>query len=151
MGKYFGGFTEDWAELTGKNTSGSTKVLAGLKIVGKAVANVGKFTVSEILPETIVSNGKRAEEVLAKNRKELTKEQIDEAEKIARRGQDVGKRLDEARRVQWEIDRKYHELAQEMERCPTGNPATVRLRKEIAQLETKQPKWYENKTEKRTK
>lgn len=151
MGKYFGGFSKDWDELTGGHTSGGTKALAGLKILGKAVANVGTFAVTEVVPGMIESAGKGVEKGLAENRDKMTKEQVDKAEKAIQTGKDVGQRRQEARDIEWQIERKTEELAEQMEKHPAGHPAITELKKEIAQLEAKKPEWYDNKTESKQK
>jgi len=138
VGKYFGGFTKDWNELVGSSTSGGTKALAGIKMLGKAVANVGTFAVTEVVPGLIESVGKNTEKNLKNNRSSMTDEQIAKSEEYIRRSNEVGARHREARNVDWKIS----EIEEEIENLAEGDPRIEILKQKIEQLEATKPKWY---------
>jgi hypothetical protein len=139
MGKYFG-LGDDWGDLTAGWTSGGTKARAGLKILGKVIANVGTFAVTEVVPGIIESGGRQAAKHLEKNRSQMTDEQIENAERLAQNGQDVGRRRHEA----WEIDHKVERLRAEMESHPDDERLHEELSAQIAELEAQKPKWYDS-------
>lgn len=132
MGKYFG-LGSDWDELTASNTGTGTKALAGLKILGKVVANVGTFAVTEVVPGMIEAGGKQLEKGLAEKRSEMTPEQIEKAERLIQNGKDVAQRRSDARDIEREIERKTEEI----ESYPAGHPARTQLQREIRELEAK--------------
>ncbi|WP_322994391.1 hypothetical protein [Castellaniella sp.] len=138
MGKYFGGFTKDWSELVGSSTSGGTKALAGIKMLGKAVANVGTFAVTEVVPGLIESVGKSTEKNLEKNRSSMTDEQIAKSEEYIRRSNEIGAKRREARNVDWKIS----EIEEKIESLAEGDPRIEILKQDIEQLESTKPKWY---------
>jgi hypothetical protein len=96
MGKYFG-LGKDWDEVTGSKTSGGTRALAGLKILGKVVANVGTFAVTEVVPGMIEQGSKQVAKGLEEKRHEMTPEQIVKAESVIQNGKDIARRRQEAR------------------------------------------------------
>jgi len=142
MGKYFG-LGSDWNELVGSQTSGGTKALAGLKILGKVVANVGTFAVTEVVPGMIEQGGKQVAKGLEEKRHEMTPEQIEKAERVIQKGKDVARRRKETREIEAQIEWKTQQLEQETELHPGDNPVAEQLRKEIARLEAKKPTSYD--------
>jgi hypothetical protein len=143
MGKYFG-LGKDWDEITGSKTSGGTRALAGLKILGKVVANVGTFAVTEVVPGMIEQGSKQVAKGLEEKRHEMTPEQIEKAESLIQNGKDVARRRQEARDIEDQVEEKTRQLEAEKERHPKANPVAQELSKEIAQLEAKKPKWYDS-------
>ncbi|MBR7901172.1 MULTISPECIES: hypothetical protein [Burkholderia cepacia complex] len=59
--------SEDWSELM-DGYSAKERSIAGLKLLGKSIFNVGKFTLTEALPKMAEKTAKMAEEA-AKNKK----------------------------------------------------------------------------------
>jgi hypothetical protein len=62
------------------------------QILGKVVANVGTFAVTEVVPGMIEVAGKQVEKGLAEKRSEMTPEQIEKAERVIQNGKDVAQR-----------------------------------------------------------
>jgi hypothetical protein len=59
--------SEDWSELV-DGYGAKERSIAGLKLLGKSIFNVGKFTLTEALPRMAEQTAKMAEEA-AKNKK----------------------------------------------------------------------------------
>lgn len=52
--KYFE-LSEDWEQLTSSYSSGEERTKAGLKIIGKTAFNIGRFSLTEVLPGMVKS------------------------------------------------------------------------------------------------
>jgi len=139
MGKYFG-LGDDWGDLTAGYTSGGTKALAGLKILGKVVANVGTFAATEVVPTIAKQMGNQIEKGLEQNRSNMTPEQVEKAEKSIKWGAAMGERHSKIK----EIDGKISSLQSELEECERkGDEWRVdRIREEIEQLKSDRPSLY---------
>ncbi|MFL9865855.1 hypothetical protein PQR67_16895 [Paraburkholderia fungorum] len=59
--------SEDWSELV-DGYGAKERSIAGLKLFGKSIFNVGKFAITEALPKMAEQTAKMAEEA-AKNKK----------------------------------------------------------------------------------
>lgn len=91
MGKYFS-LEGDWDQLTGKLNSGGERTLAGLKIIGKSIFNVGNFAVTEVIPGIVEHAGRNASDHLEKNHSTMSSEQIENAKELIRNGEQMTKK-----------------------------------------------------------
>lgn len=134
MGKYFG-LSDDWDELTGSYRSGGDRAVAGLKLLGKGLFNVGKFAVTEAAPSMISGVGKRVEEHVEKNGESMSSEQISRAKEFTDNARQVGERQEKIRN----IDEKIQALEIALKKLPEDSFERERLEAEIETLRESRP------------
>lgn len=125
-------------ELTSKNTSAGDRTLAGLKLLGKSVFNVGSFVVTEAIPSMVQTAGRQAEKTLNEHRSEMSAEQVATMEKTV----ETGRMMTERRYEQSSVDLKVERLEEQMNSLPKGHPNRELLKKDIADLKKKRPSTY---------
>ena len=147
MAKYFSGFKKDWIDLSSKHTSGGEKALAGVRILGKSVANVGTYALTEVLPDMLKSAGKTAEKNLAENRSKMPEEKIVKAEKFIKNSKEISQRKEKIRRIEYEIEYKKKEIQEIIKKGNKTSPRITQLQTEISELETLKPRLFEKPEE----